>query len=343
MLFTALMTDATVTHPKQAFEDTFENLQCPLPAAPTHISTDLWERALKGPLRDILSRPGKQFRSRLVQLAWRLAGRDDAPPKQLPLVVELLHAGSLIIDDIEDGSEERRGKPALHRLHGIPVALNTGNWLYFYSIRTLQSIPLSTTVRSQLEELTNSIILMCHEGQALDLTARVTQLQQNEVASVVQTISEYKTGALMALASGMGAIAAGAENHIRDALLRFGSRLGVGLQMQNDLTELYGTNSKKKYEDLILGRATWPWRWVAESATASEFSHLQTLSTHAGRFPETAQDLADALRVCLEDKPKVEIHKWLENAFTELEEVLGQSTYLDALHEEVRRLENHYA
>ncbi len=343
MLFTAMMTDAMLTHPKPAFEDTYDNLQCPLPSAPANISSDLWERALKGPLRDILSRPGKQFRGRLVHLAWRLGGRDDMPPKQLPLVVELLHAGSLIIDDIEDGSEERRGKPALHHVHGLPVALNTGNWLYFYSIRTLQSLPLPRAVRSQLEELTNRIVLMCHEGQALDLTARVTQLEHYEVAGVVQTISEYKTGALMALASGMGAIAAGAEIAVRDALLRFGSRLGVGLQMQNDITELYGANTKKQYEDLVLGRATWPWRWVAEIATATEFSHLQTLSAHASKFPQTASDLADALRVCLGDTPKIEIHNWLEKAFFELEEVLGQSTHLDALHEEVRRLENHYA
>src|SRR5512142_2931568 len=53
-------------------------------------------------------------------------------PAELIGIVEGLHLGSLIIDDIEDESSTRRGGPTLHRQIGVPNALNAGNWLYFW-------------------------------------------------------------------------------------------------------------------------------------------------------------------------------------------------------------------
>ena len=82
--------------------------------------------ALIDPAHDILGRPGKEFRSRMLESCWTLAGGEPGKhPERLPLVVELLHAGSLVIDDIEDDSQTRRGEPALHRSYGVPLALNT--------------------------------------------------------------------------------------------------------------------------------------------------------------------------------------------------------------------------
>jgi hypothetical protein len=101
----------------------------------------LWERALLGPAREFLRRPGKQFRARLVEACWMLAG--GAPgnmPAELPLIVELLHAGSLIVDDIEDGSHVRRGAPTLHEIYGTALALNTGNWMYFWPLALIDRL-----------------------------------------------------------------------------------------------------------------------------------------------------------------------------------------------------------
>jgi geranylgeranyl pyrophosphate synthase len=101
-----------------------------------------WQAALLGPLLELLERRGKCFRSQLVQIAYDLA-RDSstkAMPAQLPLLVEALHAGSLIVDDIEDDSKSRRGEPALHLLVGLPLALNAGNWLYFLPHRLLEEL-----------------------------------------------------------------------------------------------------------------------------------------------------------------------------------------------------------
>src|SRR5918999_2317484 len=110
------------------------------------------EDALRSALLDVLAElaftPGKRVRGQLVTLSYRLVS--DTPPSVLAMkqcrrcaeVVELLHAGSLIIDDIEDGSPVRRGRPALHIQFGIPLALNAGNWLYFWPFELLRETEL---------------------------------------------------------------------------------------------------------------------------------------------------------------------------------------------------------
>ena len=67
---------------------------------------------------------------------WRAAPAIRRPP--WPRMFEIIHAGSMIVDDIEDDSSERRGAPAVHRLHGLPLALNAGNWMYFAPFRLVE-------------------------------------------------------------------------------------------------------------------------------------------------------------------------------------------------------------
>ena len=86
---------------------------------------------LTQPVDEFLRRGGKRFRATLLELAYRIAGGDGNVPTPVLEAVELLHAGSLIIDDIEDGTEERRGGAAMHAKIGVPSAINAGNWLYF--------------------------------------------------------------------------------------------------------------------------------------------------------------------------------------------------------------------
>jgi len=91
-------------------------------AAAATLPSATWERAVAEIARDILSRPSHQFRARMCALAWRLADGEGEVPAVLPFMVEVIHSGSLIVDDIEDGSRERRGGPGMHLLHGTPLA-----------------------------------------------------------------------------------------------------------------------------------------------------------------------------------------------------------------------------
>ena len=102
------------------------------------------------PIQDLMARPSKQFRGQLVKLAYRLTsgtGTLSLVARErcdiLANVAELIHAGSLLVDDIQDGSSMRRGAPALHLRYGVSLALNAGNWLYFWPFELIKKSGLS--------------------------------------------------------------------------------------------------------------------------------------------------------------------------------------------------------
>jgi geranylgeranyl pyrophosphate synthase len=240
------------------------------------LAADLWDQALIGPALDVLSRTGKGFRGRLLEHSWVLGGGSPGQlPELLPLAIEVLHAGSLIIDDIEDDSRTRRGEPTLHRRVGLPLALNTGNWLYFLSLSLLSRIPVGPAQRLEFFEDVSSCLLQCHQGQALDLSVAVTSTPRATVPRVVETVTRLKTGALTGLASTLGARTANAPPHVVEAIAAFGTEVGVGLQMLDDWSGLHVEARRDKgLEDLRLGRPTWPWAWLAQGKNELAYADL---------------------------------------------------------------------
>ncbi len=324
--------------------DTLSALVRSILPAPDGVPQPLWESALAGPVREFLSRPGKRFRGRLVELSWKLAGRTDPPPAALPFVVELIHAGSLIVDDIQDGSRQRRGRAALHHLVGLPVALNAGNWLYFWPQSLIRTVGLPAAAELELHRRTAETLRRCHEGQALDLAGRVGELHPSDIPGVARTISEWKTGSLMSLAAALGAVAGGAGDETVSALTAFGERLGVGLQMQNDLSELTGAAGPLKHpEDLVHGRVTWPWVWAAEHLPPARFDALQMRGAKLAAGTGDAAALARDLLAALGDDPGRPVREWLAAAFADLAAAVPSGQALDELRAEVLRLEARYA
>jgi geranylgeranyl pyrophosphate synthase len=302
----------------------------------------LWRKALYAPLYEFLSRPGKEFRAELVQQCWHLGMRKEPPPPELALVVEALHAGSLIIDDIEDASLERRGRPALHHLTGVPIALNAGNWLYFWPFRLLERIETSIEVRAQAHRLLTQVLLECHYGQALDLSVHLSDLEQNEVAAVVRAIAELKTGSLVGLAAGLGALVGGADAGTVRAAIRFGRELGIGLQMLDDLSGLVKEERYAKgLEDVAQARPTWPWAWLSTVLDGESFASLRAMAraVENGAAPEP---LLRELGGLLGPQAKRRVRAFLEQAFARFSSAVPAGTSLGALRLELDRLERSY-
>jgi geranylgeranyl pyrophosphate synthase len=317
-----------------------EELADGLEGVPRH----LWERALGSPAREFLRRPGKQFRARLVETSWILAGgRPGTMPAALANVVELLHAGSLIVDDIEDGSEWRRSGPALHRVVGMPTALNTGNWLYFWPLELIDRLPIDEQRRIGLLREARTAVERCHRGQALDLALNVTPLEQSEIPGVVRATTRLKTGALMELASVLGAIAAGASPARIDALRQFARQLGTGLQMLDDLGSLTAESRRHKgFEDLVHARPTWPWAWLAAGSGATEFAEYQRRAAEVATGDAAPDQLADDLRDAVAEPGLERIHWSLRLGLADLEDEIGSHPALDTLRDEIARLEKSY-
>ena len=300
----------------------------------------LWERALASPLRELATRPGKEFRSHLVQLAFELAGGSGELAPELPSIVEALHLGSLIVDDIEDGSARRRGGPALHQLVGLPLALNAGNWLYFMPGALLARLELDQAVELRLRASIDQAIRNCHYGQALDLATRVTELRQREVPGVVRATTRLKTGSLTELATRLGAISAGADDVCVRVLGRFGREFGIALQMLDDLT---GITSEKRchkgHEDLLESRPTWPWAWLAERVDAMAYVRLRAMAEEVARRDLHPELVSEELRDRVAVSGRTAIREHLQGALASLTTSIGEPRGYATLREEVTRLE----
>ncbi|HMP73899.1 MAG TPA: polyprenyl synthetase family protein [Kiritimatiellia bacterium] len=307
------------------------------------LSPRRWEEAIQGMVRYFLSRPGKCFRARMVAMSWESMANGKPMPKMLPALVELLHAGSLIVDDIQDDAVSRRGAPSLHRVYGTPLALNSGNWLYFWPSVLIRELPVDEACQLRLHRELAETMLSCHHGQALDLSQKVSSLAQGELGKVARLTAQLKTGRLIGFGAAMGAIAAGGDEASIGAFRRFGCEVGVGLQMLDDLGALRAESRREKArEDLLHGRLTWPWILLSESMSVYEYSDL----VHLSRQVVSQQVSFEVLRVKMleglpEDAPS-RIRNHFQEAFDRLRGVVPGSQAVERFESELRALEKSY-
>lgn len=302
------------------------------------------EETLFAPAARFLANPSNGWRARLVRIGWELAGGTRPLHPSLPKLLELVHAGSLIVDDIEDDSSERRGEQALHRRIGTPLALNVGNWLYFVPLELLGTLGVSPKTELVLHRRVIAAMARCHAGQALDVGLRIDALAPVEVAEIVRVIATLKTGALTELAIGVGARTAGADRKRIGAIERFGRRFGIALQMLDDVGNLHGAHAPaRRYEDVRLGRPTWVWAWLAGRLDSVSFARLQRQSRAVadGRLAPAA--LAERLRTLLGDRGKRAAASALTRAVRDLDRACGDSPALATVRGEVDRLLVSYA
>ena len=236
-------------------------------------------RALLDPIADLASIRGKRIRGQLVAFSYRLLSGEisqctfSATRCRLASeAIELIHAGSLIVDDIEDGSPVRRGRPALHLRYPMPIALNAGNWLYFWPFELFKKLELPKEQLLHIYESCHRTLLRAHFGQAIDLGAKIDTLAQAQVKEVCVASMRLKTGALMGFASLLGAAVAGAPDTLLSILDDFGRDLGTALQMFDDLGNALGIREPaKRYEDLMLSRPSWVWACAATNSHPADY------------------------------------------------------------------------
>lgn len=287
-----------------------------------------FDQVLIGPVEDFLTRPSKKIRGELVTIGFSLSGSSVQKNPQLcelgAEIVESLHAGSLIVDDIQDGSSFRRGKPALHHSYGVPVALNAGNWLYFWPFERIRSLQLSPADELKIYQLCHRALMRAHFGQALDVGVSIDQLSFSEIDSVCRASLELKTGALIALAISLGGVLGGAQDEHLEILDRFGHRFGISLQMFDDIGNIDSQKDRaKRREDLALRRPSWLWSVLVRNFDRPAFDQFL-------EAVKTIKENPEKLDSWLTDFPLIqrarnEASEYLDDAVSELLESLCRS------------------
>jgi geranylgeranyl pyrophosphate synthase len=224
-------------------------------------------QAMVDPVREIADRGGKGWRSSAMLVACEAVGGDPEPLGDYLGVIELLHVGSLIVDDVQDGAEIRRGGPSCHVQIGIPLAINAGTSAYFLFDRLVTGLSASARTQLRLYRLFFECMRAAHAGQALDLAGVAPLAKQaantGDVAPLIDAISAihaHKTGVPVVLCLLTGAIAGKARNALIDAMAQYGIAMGLAFQIGDDVLGVRGFQQalKQPGEDIAGGKITYP-------------------------------------------------------------------------------------
>jgi geranylgeranyl pyrophosphate synthase len=219
-------------------------------------------------IRYALDGGGKRLRPALCYAAYqalRSNGQDDDALIELCCVVELIHTYSLMHDDLPcmDDDALRRGRPTTHTVYGTPAATFGGAALIPFAFRVL----LDSAKRLRLSpETTRAMTLELARaagaagmvgGQVLDLAAEGRAITLEDL----ENVHRNKTGALIAAATRLGALAAGAAPEQLNALRTYGRCIGLAFQITDDVldeTSASGQLGKTAGKDRAVAKATFP-------------------------------------------------------------------------------------
>jgi geranylgeranyl diphosphate synthase, type II len=200
------------------------------------------ERHLYSLVADYPARGGRMLRPSLCIATARIFGAaiDDAVHSAAAL--ELLHNAFLVHDDVEDESEERRGRPTLHSLHGVPVAVNVGDALALLGLRALMDNrpSLGPRVTMRVLEEAERMARESIEGQAIELGWRVDNATTLGDADYLGMVLKKTCWYTAIYPSRIGALIGTRNEESLDRFIRFGFFLGAAFQIQDDLLNLVG-------------------------------------------------------------------------------------------------------
>jgi len=221
------------------------------------------DKAVAEPVWEFLDRGGKRWRPNLFLLIVEALGKNPDDFTDFSIIPEVVHNGTLMVDDIEDTSDLRRGKPCTYRLYGLDIAVNAGNAMYYLPLLPLitkkemiSPSKLSRSYETYVQEMINLSI-----GQATDIAwhkglANADQIDEKDYLQMCA----YKTGTLARMAAKMAAILADANDQQIEALGYFAESIGVAFQMQDDVLDLasqaFAEKKGGRGQDITEGKRT---------------------------------------------------------------------------------------
>jgi len=206
-------------------------------------SEEAVNKAVSEPMWEFLDRGGKRWRPSLFLLICEVLGKDPEEFVDFAIIPEIVHNGLLMIDDIEDSSELRRGKPCTYRLFGLDIAINVANEMFY--------LPLLPLIKSR-NRLSEDKIIKIYEiyvqeminvgfGQAMDIAwhrglADADKITWRQYAQMCV----FKTGTIARMAAKMAAVLSDANDELVEKLGTFAESIGVASQIQDDVLDLVG-------------------------------------------------------------------------------------------------------
>jgi geranylgeranyl diphosphate synthase type I len=253
------------------------------------------------------SNPGKLLRPKLLLLAYEAAGAwglDTSDThylrRALPAAaaIELTHNFTLIHDDIQDSDAERRHRPTMWKLWGIPQAINAGDGLFAMARMALwDSLDegVEGAIAARLGALLDQACIILAEGQYLDISFE--EGQNISVARYVDMIGR-KTAALMGCAAEMGATLGTRDQQAIERLQSFGHAMGVAFQVRDDLLGVWAStdqSGKTPAGDVYRRKKSLPVLHALEHANANDQQLLRRI--YGQELPIIRQQVEEILAI----------------------------------------------
>lgn len=233
-----------------------------LPTEDSYGLDEFGAQRLLGSMRYSLSTPGKRIRPLLLLASAEVSGADPEPFIDLACALEMIHAYSLIHDDLPDMDDDelRRGLPTNHMVFGPGMAILAGDGLLTEALGILLRPVIAADVQMEVaaEVAAAAGFRGMVGGQAADLLAE-SETDRDE--TMLRSIHRRKTGALISVAVVAGARLAGASSDVTAALTGFGGRFGLAFQIADDIKDVVAPETVSgKYPggDLEAGKLTYP-------------------------------------------------------------------------------------
>jgi len=207
---------------------------------------------------------GKRLRAKLIL---KIAGNDLSAVKTAA-VVEMIHAASLLHDDVIDDAYTRRSVPSLNALYGNKTAIMLGDILYSKGFFELNNIDV------EVAKIISNAVVQLSLGELKDV---FLSKEFNLDKSIYLDMIYQKTASLMEAAAGAAAILAGKDKQI---YMTYGKNLGIAFQMIDDILDITmdaETLGKPALHDFEEGKTTLPYIYLYAALDASEQGRLKSL------------------------------------------------------------------
>jgi octaprenyl-diphosphate synthase len=222
--------------------------------------------------RHLQGNGGKRLRPMLLLLVNRLFGETTDSAIRLGAVVEMIHAATLVHDDVIDEAQTRRGKPSANVLWGNQTCVLGGDWLY------MQAFQMALRERNfAILDILISLTQMMVEGELIQLE-RIGRINISE-ADYMELV-DRKTASLFSACARLGALVGGASEEAESQVSDYAWNLGMAFQLVDDILDFTARESvlgKPVGNDLREGKVTLPLIYALEEASAGERELVATV------------------------------------------------------------------
>ncbi len=234
----------------------------------------------------LFSSGGKRIRPVLAILCSRLFGMRGDQVSTLASSVEFIHAASLIHDDVVDGANLRRGRPAAHSLFGNQVVILVGDFLYANALRLANLLK-----RQNIMDALCTATAKMSEGELVQLSKKGNpDMTEEDYMKIIQG----KTAILMSAACKGGAVLGNATKEEEDALASFGLKFGYAFQIVDDVLDYMAEEKslgKRLGKDLEEGKMTLPLIYLLKDAEGDEAEKIKRIIMAENKTEEYLLDI----------------------------------------------------